>query len=538
MNSRYLPLCLLAVLVLAFSTGCGNSEARKPSAPPPTLSKDTLARVHWVGKGRLGVDAGAYYLMRIWGLDASKQLEAQTLNKLSVAPLFYRPPTPALNPQLSSLLLRPILNDALQEECYFEVRQAVNQFPESVFAIRINDARDGYWETNLAIYVQSFTGAPALSLPEGRRGWRIPKPTPPNLIEMRRVGEWTFFGIAQDHNALLDELAARTRYRNPFSLRSATNDWLEADVDLQRLARALSLNLSFPANSPVLSLGITGDGGNALTDGELSFPQPLELASSPWTIPTNLIHEPVTSFTAFRGIQSALASSKIWADFSALMGSSNPPPDQLCFWSQAGGPYQTYFAAPVPNASNYMHQLTDRLITKANPWLDSHNYVSFERLPDGNGVTWGNLSMVEPFLTSREFGGGVIFGGLVANPNSETNPPVRSALLQNLAGPTNLVYFNWEMTGQRVEPWLYISQVTRMVLQHPQLPMDSIGANWLATIRPRLGESATEFKQTGPNQLSFTRKSTLGLTAPELHLLVDWLESPQFPRRLYTTSDR
>ena len=566
MNIRYLTACLFTVLGFALCTGCGNSESRKPSAPPRSFSEDTIARIHWVGKRRLGVDAGAYYLMRIWGLPASEQLEKQTLGKLSIAPLFFHAPTPALNPQLSSLLLRPVLNDALQEECYFEIRQRTNQSPEMVFAVRINDAQDGFWETNLAIFVQSFTGAAALEAPGGQRGWTVTEQNPPNLIQIRRIGGWTFFGIAQDHNALLDELLARTHYRNPFSLRSNTNDWLEADLDLRGVARELSLNWNLPANSPRVSLAITGDGGNVLTDGELNFPQPLGLStsSSPspprsggegrgevalraqrqtelpsWDIPTNLIREPVTSFTAIRGIEPAFATSKTWADFSAFLGTSNPPPDQLCFWSDAGGPYHTYFAAPVENASNYMHELTERLMTKANPWLDSHNYVSFERLPGGNGVAWGNLSMVKPFLTSAESGdSGFVFGGLLANPNAATNSPIRSPLLEGLAGSTNLVYFDWEMTSQRVEPWLYISQITRMILQRGQFPIDSVAGTWLRTTQPRLGESTTQMTQTGPNQLSFTRKSTLGLTAPELHLLVDWLESPQFPRGLYTTSNR
>jgi len=34
--------------------------------------------------------------------------------------------------------------------------------------------------------------------------------------------------------------------------------------------------------------------------------------------------------------------------------------------------------------------------------------------------------------------------------------------------------------------------------------------------------------------LTFARKSTLGFTALELHLLADWLESPRFPHGLHT----
>jgi hypothetical protein len=49
-----------------------------------------------------------------------------------------------------------------------------------------------------------------------------------------------------------------------------------------------------------------------------------------------------------------------------------------------------------------------------------------------------------------------------------------------------------------------------------------------------LDTSTTLVTQTGPAQLSFARQSTVGFTALELHLLGDWLESPDFPRGLHT----
>ena len=53
---------------------------------------------------------------------------------------------------------------------------------------------------------------------------------------------------------------------------------------------------------------------------------------------------------------------------------------------------------------------------------------------------------------------------------------------------------------------------------------------WLKAVAPKLGNCATAVTQTGPDQLSFVRRSTVGFTAVELHALADWLESPQFPR--------
>jgi hypothetical protein len=99
---------------------------------------------------------------------------------------------------------------------------------------------------------------------------------------------------------------------------------------------------------------------------------------------------------------------------------------------------------------------------------------------------------------------------------------------------TNLVYYDWELTGSRIEPCLYLGQVSRVVSRHPQLPLDSLSVSWLKTIEPRLGPCTTTIACTGTNELSFYRKSTAGFTGAELQLLADWLESPQFPHGLYS----
>jgi hypothetical protein len=533
MNIRYASRCLAILLMFIVGNGCGKSAA-KSAAPPLTISKDTVARIHWVGKRRLGVEASAYYLMRIWQLPSSKQLENQTLNKLASTPASFATQPAAFDPRFTASLARGLLSIALQEECYFAIRQPTNKAPEMVFAIRLTAPQDGIWKTNVAMLVQTITGALAAPMDGRGGGWTIKKHDA--LIEGLSEGDWSYIGIAQDRNTLLEETLARARqFRDPFIFQS-TNNWLEADVDLPRLSSALGLKWSFPTNSPFVSLGITGDGGNVLTRAELTFPRPLGTAANSWNVPTNLIREPLTSFTAMRAMEPAIASSKLWADFSSFAGRSNPPPNEFYFWSQ-GGPFQTSFAAPTTDAAAWVRELTDQMITKANPWLASHKYVSFERMPDANGFTWGNLATVKPFLTSKEIGGrSFIFGGLLANADLATNAPVRAGLVGEFAAQTNLVYFDWELTGQRVEPWLYITQMARSLLHRAQLPMDSAGANWMGTIKQRLGESKTEITRTGPNQLSFTRKSTVGLTAPELHLLVDWLESPQFPAANYSLS--
>ncbi|HZI31781.1 MAG TPA: hypothetical protein VFF11_05535, partial [Candidatus Binatia bacterium] len=57
---------------------------------------------------------------------------------------------------------------------------------------------------------------------------------------------------------------------------------------------------------------------------------------------------------------------------------------------------------------------------------------------------------------------------------------------------------------------------------------------WLKAIERMLGTNSTEIVRISSNKLSVNRISTFGFSALELHLLADWLESPQFPHGLHT----
>src|SRR5258708_4699927 len=96
----------------------GTCVMSSPGGTPPgldvqALSPETVVRVHWQGKERLGLDAGAYNLMRIWALSESLRLEAQTLNKLATAPWRLKSGGVANTP---AGLLRPLLDDVVRNE--------------------------------------------------------------------------------------------------------------------------------------------------------------------------------------------------------------------------------------------------------------------------------------------------------------------------------------------------------------------------------------------------------------------------------------
>ncbi len=528
MNFRRDVLWVIAALLLTASI------ARSETASA------TVARIHWLGKTQLAAETNAAHFLSVWNLPESVRLESQTLDKLSRWAAG-GPTNPA------TAALRPLLDDLVSAESYLEVRAATNSQlsafnSQMAFALRLPAARAQLWQTNLATALESLTGIPTVAAPGGRPGWSLKKHHAPDLIELARVGEWTVVGAATGTNALLAELRARLEATHAPCARSATNFWLEADLDLRKVASLLlqpsPVNLQpstsalwspFALQPSTLRLSLIGDGENVLSRGELNFAAPLNLSLAPWQIPTNLIHQPLNGFLAVRGIGPWLAALPVWPQLQF-----RPPPDQLFSWSHKDVPFETYIAAPLPEASNQIHQLADRLVQKGNPWLATHGEGSFHWEANLPGLTWHDAYIINPFLRpvtadQRDF----VLAGLVPFNGKDPNPPPAETIRTVLHTP-DLVYYQAELTGSRLEDGLFMYQLGRLLFHKAQLPATAAGTLWMKSAEPVLGPSSTSVIQTGDRQLVLTRKSTIGFTATELHLLTDWLESPQFPHGLHT----
>ena len=193
---------------------------------------------------------------------------------------------------------------------------------------------------------------------------------------------------------------------------------------------------------------------------------------------------------------------------------------------------ESYFTAPLPEASNEVDRLTEWVLQNQHRWFATDSPALFGSSKTFNGLEWKGPPFMWPFLRSLTVSNqSFVYGGGFPSP---TASPLSLKTLEATLSRTNLVYHDWEMTGPRIEQWIYMGQFIRLVSHKSQLPSGSPGLLWLRAIAPKLGESVTDITQTGPNQLSFTRNSTIGFTGIELNLLADWLESPQFPCGLHT----
>jgi hypothetical protein len=348
-------------------------------------------------------------------------------------------------------------------------------------------------------------------------------------VELARAGEWTVIGFGEGKNPTFSNLLSRVQSGQTPFIAPVANSLLETALDLQRMSRALSWDLDLPQNWPRVSLALEGNGQSLVTRGTLKFSKPLTFQIEPWNIPTNLIHEPLHSFTAVQGIKPWLASWHWWQNLQ-----SPATPNQLFFWAQSGSPFLDYAAAPVANGSKVMAKLGPAIMGSVNSLLVTNRMGHWERATDSDGVVWNRSPIISPFVHSASIKeGSFIFAGLA--PVLITNTPMPAGTLRDLLARRDVVYFNREITSPRVEAWLYVSQLFRIIFHRDQLPTGGNATAFLKAVEPLLGSSETTIVKTSSVEMGVSRTSTLGLTALELNVLADWLESSRFPVALQSS---
>ncbi|MGO8931090.1 MAG: hypothetical protein ACLQU3_29900 [Limisphaerales bacterium] len=462
-----------------------------------------------------------------------------------------------VNPQ--ALLLRPLLDDLVREESYLEIQQATNHPAELVLAVRLDDPRAELWTSNLSTVVGAMTNVQALPAPASRLAWRLSLPSrlstinhQLSTIEMARAGDWTLLGMAAETNGLLAKLCHRilldhtpvaapeihsSFQADPTTQKAgsapdspaATNHWLQADLDLRGVSGALSLGWNLPDAWPRISATWTGNRQLVRTTGELTFPKPLNLQLEPWNIPTDLIHQPLVSFTAVRGVRPWLARQK-WLQHFQI----EPVPDQFCSWASGPTPMLTFAATPVTNAAALLQTIGPRVAAELNPWITNNAMGQVEYSKEPAGLAWSGIPMFTPTIEAPATPGGGFLVGRLGPPPPARGKPAPPELFAQLTTRTNLVYYDWEITQAKLGNWIYHGQTARLAFVLPQMLSDSAALAFLLAVAPKLGNTGTDVIQDGPASLSFVRNSHCGFTGVELHLLADWLESPAFPRGLHS----
>ena len=480
------------------------------AAPRP----DLIARIHFAGAERISADTNSAAFTNEFSSAEARALESQTLDKLSRAPAAWfksKIPPGAGN---GVAQLRPLLDDLLKSEWVFEMRDSPNSSPEYALAIRLDNTRAQLWQNNLQGLLESWTQISAQKVPGG---WELKKHEPPNRIRFTRAtGDWVVVDCGLNQLTLTHEIL------DPFlktRIAAAETNWLTADLDWPRLAQLFPALARF--DFPRLDLQFIGLDGDLWANGKFTLAQPLPPLET-WRMPTTVIHQPLVSFTAVRGIGPWLERQD-WARRYEMQ----PPPDQFFIWALPQIPFQTFAATLVPDATAALAHLDAKLPVASDTGSRGVFPPPITTVLTNNEITWRGVPFAAPFVQAlHEPAGDFLFGGFF--PNSPRSQPLPPELFQQLNTP-HLVYYHWEMTAERLKELPQLTQLMLLMTRHKQFDPQTAAGKWLNHVEPTLGPSVTEITQTGSKELSFLRKSHGGLTAVELLALVNWLEATNFP---------
>lgn len=371
--------------------------------------------------------------------------------------------------------LKPIAEDLVQYPTVYELNE---QGGSNVWTLAIqipNDRHDAWKSSWSAIEKEGKT--------EGAK--------------LNREGNWTTLGNGST-KAVLEKAKQQT-----------------ADV-LQMNGDALLLKKIIPNLNPSHGdLKVTPRGKGLRTEGKAQFSQDLPFKLTSWEIPTNTIREPLIGFTAIQGVQDRLAKMDAFK--------KHPAPNQIFIWSDAVSFFSIYAAAKVDNAREFIKDVTMGLNL---PELNKKIVGNFEFDTNNYGLYLTGLPVAVPFLRPAH-SNDVNFVYLGAMPNSSwisNATPVE--LAREVAGRTNLVFYDWELGHARMAQIRPMSQIVAMAANKPVSNFNDPANKWLAAAVPMLGNTVTEVTKTGPRELSLVRSSDTGLSAMELFTFVQWVAGP------------
>lgn len=507
---------ILPALVLV--AGCGRSDSHSSStseSKSSALSAPPVLQVDWAGKKALAANPQATNLLTLWNLPESLRLEKRMLDKLALAPWRLLKSDAATNGAPVGRL-RPLLDDLVSGPAQLTIQLPTNQPATVRLAVHLDAVRGALWQTNLPIVLESLFGASQTTNSQnlaGSANYRLQ--TSDFRVDLTRTNDWTVLTLSPGR-------------ADAFLPSPPSSNWLAITADLSWLLPKLGVKWSPPPGWPRAIVHFNSDQGGVKTRAQLDFPQPLDLVLSPWNVPTNLIHDPLMTFTAIRGLEQWWPAG-LWATDPNPV----PPANQFFSWAAMGLPHLSFFAVPHPNSRELVARWSEQLIRDGNPWLTNHAMGYFKHPTDADGLVWADCAFLAVNLrAAQETSGDYVVGGLFKEAPSKSSFPSDLAVALNMS--TNLVAYDWELTGERVNSLLYVGQLFRVIFNQAQLSSESVGIPWLKAVAPQLGNGVTTLTSVSPRQMSFVRQSSLGLSAIEIQVLVDWVESPRFPLGLNT----
>ena len=511
---------LLAVGLTAalWSKGCfDDSTGGKSSYTGPLL------RWHFAGHDAVARATNAARFKEIEAMPATEALRGQMATNFARAALKLWAkdlPAGAVDP---TAFLAPLLRDFLTREAFAEMRGPIGSV-ETAIAVELPPERAAVWSTNLWQLMAVWKlGQPEPVALEGVNGWQIKKSSAPNLFQFYRSGKWVVLGLGKDKLTLTPALLQQAA-KSQRPIAALNGSLLEASADLPALRAWIPMLKTFPL--PPADLKWLGRGESLRTEVRLHFPGRIPWKFQPWQIPTNLIFEPLTSFTAVQSADQWLGR----IDGVQSLG-LNKLPTQMYAWSISNEIARVNTAFLIDDPTNAIRQLAPALPKWVKDRLESP-MGEFLYLTNRAEVHWSGIPFILPYVKASigPRGARYITGGLFPQPlRGYLAPP---ELFDQVNGRTNLLYYDWELSDQRIEHAKQLFALLSIATMRKLPQTNTASQAWMFAVAPKLGNTITEVTQIAPQEVLLVRKSHVGFTGFELATFSAWLDSSDFPNSI------
>ncbi len=491
-----------------------------------------LGRLYFAGSDAV-LGGEARWLKEIAAIPASGNLRAVVAERMARAPReLLRRRLDAGAPDHKETF-RALWEEWRRSESAVEIRRNAAGRLDWAMAVRLSSARGEDWSDGLRKALGSWGMNSASECRQGQgRGWEMRAGDGAEGFRFLRAGEWCLMGWSADPASLMAPwLSAVEREGRP--VRSERGIWLKADWNWAT-ARALwpsgLWKANGLANGSLWRLTVGPEQENLRTRLEMNWQEAPAWSGEAWQLPTNLVREPLISFTAAQGVGSWLKECEFLKRLPW-----NPWPNQVFFWAQGAAPFQVFGAIPTRSTTNVIRRMAEASLSGWASNLTQRGLGKVQWVTNETILVWTGLPVVVPYACAAVDGSDrfVQFGVFAVAPNTN---PAPAQLWSQVAGRSNQLFYSWEITGERLLQAKVLSQILRiaappeMIPIHPDLSQpDSLEQTWLDAVARFLGNTVTEITRETPTRYLMSRRGHLGLTATELVLLVNAIDDPRFP---------
>ncbi|HTI73133.1 MAG TPA: hypothetical protein VMF06_24375 [Candidatus Limnocylindria bacterium] len=274
------------------------------------------------------------------------------------------------------------------------------------------------------------------------------------------------------------------------------------------------------ASVPKYKLEAINAKGKVKWAGHFAAPS-LQIQKLPeWSVPTNIVRDPMIAFTALRGFSPLLFDQ---LGLSDLLPEEKP--GQIFVWSQPEIPFQSGLAVEMTDPARFGARTANRLLPYFQGRPDGTHWNGQLFIDTNTFVIRMMDSLLAPALVPAK-GEGKRFSILAFAPPPRSNSPPAPELLVELKKP-GTVYYDWEITSENAEHWGGLLSSFDAIRTLIPPGSKSPGQQWLWGCSTNLGNTITRVTQTTPGEFDLVRNSDSGLSAMELVLFSRWVDPPQ-----------